>query len=191
MDSPLRARDVFSRDEMRALTRRSDLAGFFAVGSTWAIIAATFAALARWPHPLTFAAAVVVLGGRQLALSILMHEAAHRTLFERRVLTYTDTNPDPYKVEMGNIGQHYYHWRYASTAPVPATGNAPTTGSTAPPATDQMDPFGPAAPLTRMYTDPQGLFALHYPAGWHVTRRASVTGLQRAIRAECSRLARI
>lgn len=89
-------------------------------------------------------------------------------VFERRVLTYTDTNPDPYKVEMGNIGQHYYQWRYASTAPVPAMGNAPATGSTAPPATDQMDPFGPAAPLTRMYTDPQGLFALHYPAGWHV-----------------------
>jgi len=33
-------------------------------------------------------------------------------LYERRVLTYTPTNPDPFKVEMGNIGQHYYKWRY-------------------------------------------------------------------------------
>ena len=33
-------------------------------------------------------------------------------LYERRVLTYTPTNPDPYKVEMGNVGQHYYNWRY-------------------------------------------------------------------------------
>ncbi len=33
-------------------------------------------------------------------------------LFERRVLTYTPSNPDPYKVEMGNVGQHYYTWRY-------------------------------------------------------------------------------
>ncbi|MGI8687114.1 MAG: hypothetical protein ACR2M3_00905 [Thermomicrobiales bacterium] len=93
-------------------------------------------------------------------------------VFERRVLTYTDTNPDPYKVEMGNIGQHYYHWRYASSAPVPATGNAtgnaPATSATAPPTADQMDPFGPPAPLTQMYTDPQGRFALKYPAGWHV-----------------------
>jgi len=32
--------------------------------------------------------------------------------FERRVLTYTEGNPDPYKVEFGNIGQHYYQWRY-------------------------------------------------------------------------------
>ncbi|MDQ2785463.1 MAG: hypothetical protein M3Y58_10745, partial [Chloroflexota bacterium] len=89
-------------------------------------------------------------------------------VFERRVLTYTDTNPDPYKVEMGNIGQHYYKWRYASSAPVPAMGNAPATGPSAPPATNQMDPFGPAAPLTQTYMDPQGRFTLQYPAGWHV-----------------------
>ena len=35
-------------------------------------------------------------------------------LFERRVLTYTPSNPDPYKVEMGNIGQHYQRWRYGN-----------------------------------------------------------------------------
>ncbi|MDQ6832686.1 MAG: hypothetical protein M3008_04750 [Chloroflexota bacterium] len=32
--------------------------------------------------------------------------------FERRVLTYTPANPAPFQVEMGNIGQHYYRWRY-------------------------------------------------------------------------------
>ena len=37
-------------------------------------------------------------------------------VFERRVLTYTASNPDPFKVEMGNIGQHYYQWR-SSAAP--------------------------------------------------------------------------
>lgn len=34
--------------------------------------------------------------------------------FERRVLSYTPTNPAPFKVEMGNVGQHYYQWRYVS-----------------------------------------------------------------------------
>jgi len=33
-------------------------------------------------------------------------------VFERRVLTYTPSNPDAFKVEMGNVGQHYYQWRY-------------------------------------------------------------------------------
>jgi thermitase len=36
--------------------------------------------------------------------------------FERRVLTYTPSNPDPFKVEMGNVGQHYLAWRYGGIA---------------------------------------------------------------------------
>ena len=32
--------------------------------------------------------------------------------FERRVLTYTPSNSKAYQVEMGNVGQHYYSWRY-------------------------------------------------------------------------------
>jgi hypothetical protein len=37
--------------------------------------------------------------------------------YERRVLTYTPANNDPFKVEMGNVGQHYYDWRYKSETP--------------------------------------------------------------------------
>ncbi|MEO8288162.1 MAG: hypothetical protein ABI670_17175 [Chloroflexota bacterium] len=33
--------------------------------------------------------------------------------YERRVLTYVPTAPDGFKVQMGNIGQHYYAWRYS------------------------------------------------------------------------------
>lgn len=32
--------------------------------------------------------------------------------FQRRCLTYTPSNPNGYKVEMGNVGQHYFVWRY-------------------------------------------------------------------------------
>ena len=32
--------------------------------------------------------------------------------FERRCLTYTPGNPPGWEVESGNIGQHYYDWRY-------------------------------------------------------------------------------
>jgi thermitase len=32
--------------------------------------------------------------------------------FERRILTYTPSNPRAYRLEMGNVGQHYYRWRY-------------------------------------------------------------------------------
>ena len=33
-------------------------------------------------------------------------------VFERRVLTYTPDNPPGWQVEAGNVGQHYYRWRY-------------------------------------------------------------------------------
>ncbi|HMA37960.1 MAG TPA: hypothetical protein VKY74_26155 [Chloroflexia bacterium] len=32
--------------------------------------------------------------------------------FQRRVLTYSPNNPPGWQVEMGNVGRHYYSWRY-------------------------------------------------------------------------------
>jgi fatty acid desaturase len=81
-----RASDVLAREEIRALTRSSDLAGAAAVLGSWAMIVGTFVALARWPHPATFLVAVVILGGRQLALAVMMHDAAHGSLFRTRFL---------------------------------------------------------------------------------------------------------
>jgi len=43
--------------------------------------------------------------------------------FERRVLTYTPSNPAGWQVEMGNIGQHYLRWRYEKTPPLTVSGD--------------------------------------------------------------------
>ena len=72
------ANDVLSRDEIRALTAPSNAAGFCAVITSWGVIALAFAALARFPHPVTFVLAVVVLGGRQLAPELLKRTPGHR-----------------------------------------------------------------------------------------------------------------
>ena len=101
--------EFFTRDELVRLTSRSDLAGAWAVGSTWAVIALAFAALARWPHPITFALAVVVLGGRQLALSILMHEAAHRTLFRTRWLNDAFTDWACARIMWNDVARYRKH----------------------------------------------------------------------------------
>ncbi|NTV62946.1 MAG: hypothetical protein HGA65_05345 [Oscillochloris sp.] len=47
-------------------------------------------------------------------------------LFERRVLTYVPSNPEGYKVEMGNVGQHYFQWRYPHLG-TPWASSEPTT----------------------------------------------------------------
>ncbi len=37
-------------------------------------------------------------------------------IFERRILTYNPANPPSFRVEMGNVGRHYYEWRYGADA---------------------------------------------------------------------------
>jgi hypothetical protein len=39
--------------------------------------------------------------------------------FERRCLTHTPDNPEGFVVEAGNVGLHYYAWRYTSGDPEP------------------------------------------------------------------------
>jgi len=48
--------------------------------------------------------------------------------FERRCLTWTPGNPDGWKVEAGNVGQHYFRWRYEITPPTPTPTPSPTPG---------------------------------------------------------------
>ncbi|MGI8688968.1 MAG: hypothetical protein ACR2M3_10350 [Thermomicrobiales bacterium] len=80
-------------------------------------------------------------------------------VFERRVLTYTPSNPDAFKVEMGNIGQHYFAWRYANSA-----ATAPPAGSGGVPG------VGPQFLLLK------GLVALSYPANWQRDTTPVTTG---------------
>lgn len=42
-------------------------------------------------------------------------------VFERRVLTYTPDNPPGWRVEAGNVGLHYYQWRYGQLGARPVT----------------------------------------------------------------------
>jgi streptogramin lyase len=49
--------------------------------------------------------------------------------FERRCLTYTPGNPAGFEVEAGNVGQHYYRWRYPEDATPTATATVTTTAT--------------------------------------------------------------
>jgi fatty acid desaturase len=78
--------DALSRQEIDALLRPSDLRSLLSLGVTWGLVLACFALVAAWPNPLTVVVALLVIGARQLGCAILMHEAAHRTLFQNRRL---------------------------------------------------------------------------------------------------------
>ena len=72
--------EAFTREETAAVTARSDVRGLWCVAHAWLVIGASMALYALWPNPLTFVVAVILIGGRQLGLAILMHDAAHGVL---------------------------------------------------------------------------------------------------------------
>ncbi|HEY5949429.1 MAG TPA: fatty acid desaturase family protein [Kofleriaceae bacterium] len=123
------AADLLTRDEIRAFTRPSNTAGAVAIAGTWLVIAAAFALLARWPNPGTFVVALVILGGRQLALAVAMHEAAHGTLFRTRWLndTFADwTCGAPVWSDVERYRKHHLgHHAHTGTDRDPDLGLAP------------------------------------------------------------------
>ncbi len=86
-----RISDFLHQDEIRAFSQRSDWRGLWCIVSVWAEVACCFAVIAFAVDQLPWFLAVPVallgimlLGGRHLALAIVMHEAAHHTLFKTR-----------------------------------------------------------------------------------------------------------
>ena len=79
-------RQALSRDDIGALLEMRDWKSWRSIAVNWALVAASFVLVARWPNPITVLVAVFVIGARQLGFAVLMHEAAHRTLFRNRRL---------------------------------------------------------------------------------------------------------
>ncbi|MEZ5571473.1 MAG: fatty acid desaturase family protein [Halioglobus sp.] len=77
----MKVSEYLSREDVAYFTSKSDWRAWRMVLATWLFIAVIFATVAAWPNPLTIVAAVILLAGRQLALSVLMHDCGHHTLF--------------------------------------------------------------------------------------------------------------
>jgi fatty acid desaturase len=79
-------KEALSRDDLRELLELRDWRSWLSITVNWGLVFGSFALVARWPNPLTILAALFVIGARQLGFAVLMHEAAHRTLFRNRRL---------------------------------------------------------------------------------------------------------
>ena len=77
-------RQALSKEDIKNLLVMRDWRSWLSVALNWAIVFAAFALVARWPNPLTVLVALFVIGARQLGFAVLMHEAAHRSLFADR-----------------------------------------------------------------------------------------------------------
>lgn len=79
-----RWRSVLSREEIDELLEIRDSRAWLSILVNWGIVGASFALVALWPNPLTIVLALFLIGGRQLGMAILMHDAAHRALLRNR-----------------------------------------------------------------------------------------------------------
>jgi fatty acid desaturase len=74
-------RHILPREQLQLLQRKSLWRAGRMLAVNWGLIVASFALVAWQPGVPAVLAAMLVLGGRQLGLGILMHECAHRSLF--------------------------------------------------------------------------------------------------------------
>jgi fatty acid desaturase len=79
-------REALAPEEIRGLVATDNWRSWLSVALDWGMVAGAMAGVAAWPNPLTVIAALCVIGARQLGLAVLMHEAAHGTLFRSRRL---------------------------------------------------------------------------------------------------------
>ena len=80
------ARSVFTADELLMLKRKSEWRAAWMIFHAWAVIFGAMALFVWWPNPLTFIAATLIIGARQLGLGVLSHDAAHGLLFSNMKL---------------------------------------------------------------------------------------------------------
>lgn len=78
--------EYLTREEVARFTAKSDWHAWRLVLGNWLAIGAILAVAGLYPNPVTIVLAVVLLAGRQLGLSVLMHDSGHRTLFRTQWL---------------------------------------------------------------------------------------------------------
>ena len=120
-------KNLLTPDEITFFTTKNDLAGYRVVAFNWLLIALAFTIAGIWPSPLTIFISILLLAGRQLGLSILMHECGHRCLFKDKTLNENIgrwLTSAPLFLDMNSYAKgHLVHHRKAGTKDDPDLGN--------------------------------------------------------------------
>ncbi|MDG1654541.1 MAG: fatty acid desaturase, partial [Luminiphilus sp.] len=82
----MKPNEVLTTEQREDVLQRNDVRAWVAVMGTWTLTLITLMLVGHFPGFVTLALAWVVLPGRQLSLSVLMHEAGHGSLFKTRAL---------------------------------------------------------------------------------------------------------
>ena len=123
----MRASDILSRQEILDLQQKNNHKATLLVVTTWLWVAGAFGLVAFWPNIITVLVALLIIGGRQLSLAILMHDCGHNSLFKTTRLNNlvgTWIAAAPIFSDMQTYSrQHSIHHKDVGTANDPDLGN--------------------------------------------------------------------
>jgi fatty acid desaturase len=116
----MRAADILTAEQIQAVQAKSTLKGVALIIHAWALIFAAMAVFAWWPNPLTFLLAVAIIAGRQLGLSILMHEGAHGLIAsDARANMWLSQWLCAYPVLLDTVAYRKYHLKHHANTQQP------------------------------------------------------------------------
>lgn len=115
-----------TREEIRVLSRPNDLRAFGGLLINWGIIASAFAMAILWTNPLTILVAILLIGGRQLGLGVLLHDCAHHSYFSKKTWNQFAGHwlcGAPVNIALSDYREyHLRHHRHAGTDDDPDRG---------------------------------------------------------------------
>ena len=82
MNTDVKLSEILSKDDLREVRRKSNVRAVIVLALNWLMLIGAFALFIVWPNPLSFVISVLIIGGRQLGLGVLLHECAHDSFFE-------------------------------------------------------------------------------------------------------------
>jgi len=79
--SKIRPSDLLDKFQLSEIRQKKDLRNILALLFDWGTMIFGFYIFFIYPSPLTFLISVVLIGSRQFALAVLVHDGAHNLLF--------------------------------------------------------------------------------------------------------------
>ncbi|HWB62560.1 MAG TPA: fatty acid desaturase family protein [Chitinophagales bacterium] len=73
-----------SNDEIKLIMQKSNWKAAFEIFHTWGWISFAFALVGFFPNPVTVIISLFILGGKQLACAIILHDCSHDSMFTSR-----------------------------------------------------------------------------------------------------------
>jgi len=109
----LSASAYLTKEERRSLLQKNDRKAFWGILVHWTWIILAFAAVYWWPNVLIVILALFVLGGKQLACAILMHDTSHHAVFsDKGVNDFVGKWLGAYPIFQDMLRYRPYHWQH-------------------------------------------------------------------------------